>query len=373
MARCWPIHLSFVLVAHSHGTLLADPPVAWVVESESYAQQVMQKASSWKVRWCGENGSQCSTATSAEKAAVRAVVGRADALPLTSLPELGLVQSASWYPISGEAVPATAIIANFDIWPDPWFKNYSVENLGEFVVAAIFDDAYRLASRSKPFVDCAFSADAPARCAAASTATSHTRVSALTIGVLGYGRIGEQVALRMAALGADVIATKHSGPFEPTPPPLRWLSDDNDKLLRESDVVVVTVPGSVHGLINASALELLRESALLVPISAGPVDFGALEEALAARPRLRAVLDVWSSGCWDDEEAICGPPYGSRDWPARPSLAHLPNVVALPGVAMRDRRFWDDSAALAASNLEAFAAGKPVQHVVRNASAAKVW
>ena len=46
----------------------------------------------------------------------------------------------------------------------------------------------------------------------------------------------------------------------------------------------------------------------------------------------------------------------------------LPNVVPLPGMSMRDERFWAASAALAASNLVALAAGKPLQHVVRNAS-----
>jgi len=349
----------------------ATPPLAWVVESETYAKRVKQMAPTWQIEWCGANASQCLGRPPSEMASVRAVVGRGDALDLTTLPALGLVQSASWYPVDGDAVPASAIIANFDIWPDPWFQNYSVQNLGEFAVAAIFDDTYRLGKRSKPFLDCAFSDDSPSRCAAASTATNHTTVSSLTIGVLGYGKIGEQVAIRMAALGADVVATKKSGPFTPTPAPLRWISDDNDQLLRESDVVVVTVPGSLTGLINATSLRLMREHALLVPISAGPVDFPALEAALKARPSLRAVIDVWPSGCWGDENALCGPPYGERDWPyGSPALGKLPNVVATPGLAMRDARFWADSATLVGSNLEAFAAGRPVTHVVRNATMA---
>ena len=341
-------------------------PLAWVVESEWYAQSIRHNATAWDVQWCGSNGSNCDVHKSS---AVRAVVGRADALNLQALPSLALVQSASWYPVDGDAVPARAAIANFDIWPTPYYHPYSVSNLGEFVVAAIFHDIYNLAARAVDMLGCAFSSDAPTRCPAASTATKHKTIGALTIGVLGYGRIGTQVATRMAALGATVVATKRHGPFEPPPAPLKWLSDDNDRLLRTADVVVVTVPGSVHGLINATSISLMRPDALLVPISAGSVDFAALETALTARPALRAVLDVWPSGCWNDDDAKCGPPYGQRDAAGSPTLAHLPNVLPLPGLAMRDARFWEASAAHAAANLEALVAGKPLTHVVRNATA----
>lgn len=175
----------------------------------------------------------------------------------------------------------------------------------------------------------------------------------------------------MAALGADVVATRRHGPFDPPPPGIRWISPDNDRLYREADVVVVTVPGSTAGLVNATALGLMKDHALLLPISSGPVDFRDLEAELTRRPSLRAVLDVWPDGCWNDENAMCGPPYGQRDWPGSPKLAALPNVRALPGLAMRDAHFWAGSVALAAANLKALAAGKPLQHVVRNASASR--
>ena len=90
---------------------------------------------------------------------------------------------------------------------------------------------------------------------------------------------------------------------------------------------------------------------------------------MTRRPALRAYLDVWPSGCWDDDDAKCGAPYGKRDAAGSPTLAHLPNVRPLPGLAMRDSRFWEASATLAATNLEALAAGGPLTHVVRNATA----
>ena len=51
----------------------------------------------------------------------------------------------------------------------------------------------------------------------------------------------------------------------PPPVPLKWLSSDNDRLYREADVIVVTVPGSGHpdtvGLINRTSLGLMRDGA----------------------------------------------------------------------------------------------------------------
>lgn len=112
----------------------------------------------------------------------------------------------------------------------------------------------------------------------------------------------------------------------------------------------------------------MRDGALLIPISAASIDFGALEAALTHRPSLRAILDVWPDGCWNDGDAKCGAPYGRRDMAGSPTLAALPNVRPLPGLAMRDAKFWEGSATLAAANLEAFATGKPLSHIVRNGS-----
>ena len=64
----------------------------------------------------------------------------------------------------------------------------------------------------------------------------------------------------------------------------------------------------------------------------------------------------------------CGAPLGAANWPAPPGLAALPNVLPLPGLAMRDARFWAASAKGVAANLDAFATDKPLSGVVRNAS-----
>ena len=339
---------------------------AWVVESPAFAVAVRSSLStSWELKDCGANGAGC--AVSPPDAEV--VIGRADALDLTRLPRLKLAQSSTYFYAAPKAVPSRAAIATATgFWPQR-----GVEQIAEWCIAAIFQDVYRLAAASAAFVDCAFAADAPSSCAAASEATNHTMVSDLTIGIYGYGRIGSEVARRAAALGATVIGTKRSGPFVPPPPPLKWLSPDNDRLLREADVVVLTVPGTGHastaGLVNRTSLLLMRPHALLVPVSAGPINFGDLEAVLRdERPKQRAVIDTWPGGCWHYPNASCGPPLGPPDFPGSPVLARLPNVLPLPSLSMRDAAYWRSAADSVARNLDALANGKPLEGVVRNAS-----
>ena len=61
----------------------------------------------------------------------------------------------------------------------------------------------------------------------------------------------------------------------------------------------------------------------------------------------------------------CGPPYGKKNWPSAPELAQLPNVLPLPGMAMRDAKWWDATMALVAANLDAVVRKTPLTHVVR--------
>ncbi|CAK9035584.1 Glyoxylate reductase, partial [Durusdinium trenchii] len=158
-----------------------------------------------------------------------------------------------------------------------------------------------------------------------------------------------------------LLATRRHGPF------LSWLISDNDRLLEESDFVAVTVPGFVRGLINKTSLALMKPHAVLIPISANPVDFDALYQVLLTRS-IGAVLDVWPQGCWHFPDMFCGPPYAEEAQPFWANLATLENVVVLPGVAMRDEIFWSNSAHFVAANLVALVDGRPLRGVVCNAS-----
>ena len=341
--------------------LASTTPVAWVIETWEYTRQLQQHLSTtWDLKWCGHNGTAC---IGESQSGVRAVIGEADMINLAGLSELDLVQSVDYFYTDPNAVPLRSAISFADVFP-----KYGVTSLAEWCIAATFEWLYRLRERSEAFLACAWASDAPSRCGASSAATNHSMFSDLTVGVLGYGHIGKEVAKRAGALGATVVATTVHGPFEPTPAPLKWLSDDNDRLYRESDVVVVTVPESAVSLVNETALKLMRPHSLLVTIVSDPIDFDALYSTLVAQPTRFAVLDVWKEGCYHYPNVTCGRPFGRRNWPSNPEIAMLPNVLPLPGMAMRSATWWTDAIAVVASNLDALVHGTSLAHVVRNAS-----
>jgi glyoxylate reductase len=127
-----------------------------------------------------------------------------------------------------------------------------------------------------------------------------------TLGLVGMGRIGAQVARRAEAFGMHVL---HHRRREGLP---------LDELLRASDVVSLHVPltPETNGLISRERLSLLRNGATLINTARGAiVDEGALVEKLVSG-RISAGLDVFA------EE------------PSVPEqLLDLPNVVLTPHIA----------------------------------------
>jgi len=134
-------------------------------------------------------------------------------------------------------------------------------------------------------------------------------VSGSTLGIVGFGRIGQAVAHRAAAFGMRVL--QHS----------RRRSEEDwrelDELLAEVDAVSLHVPltPDTRGLLDASRLALLRDGACLINTARGPiVDEEALVRELVSG-RIEAGLDVFAHE-----------PGVPRE------LLGLPNVVLTPHV-----------------------------------------
>lgn len=120
------------------------------------------------------------------------------------------------------------------------------------------------------------------------------RLSTLTLGIVGLGKIGRSVARRMAPFGFRILG------YDP------YLDDEQvralgatpatlDDLLRESDIVSLHVPlmPQTRGLIGASKLALMKPTAAIVNTSRGPViDEAALIHALQADRLFGVALDV---------------------------------------------------------------------------------
>jgi len=118
-----------------------------------------------------------------------------------------------------------------------------------------------------------------------------------TMGIIGLGGIGTEVARRAVVFGMEVIATR-AHPEKPKPPFVKkvWGPEGLKHLLRESDFVVICLPhapGTVH-VIGREELKEMKETAYLINIGRGVnVDTNALVEALKKKEIAGAGLDVF--------------------------------------------------------------------------------
>merc|ERR1712039_192698 len=115
-----------------------------------------------------------------------------------------------------------------------------------------------------------------------------------------------------------------------------------------------------------TSIELMKPGAVIIPLSAGPIDYEALRIA-AMEKRVGAVLESWDEGCWHYPGGTCGPPFGKTSWPHHVKMSGLTNdnVRGVPGMAMRDSRFWSGSARFVAENIAALVRGAPLKGVIR--------
>ena len=156
-----------------------------------------------------------------------------------------------------------------------------------------------------------------------------------TLGVIGFGRIGREVANRARAFGMHVLA--YDELVRKSPAGYEWVRQtDVDTLLRESDVVTLHVPLTerTRHVLSAREFALMKPDAVLVNASrGGVVDETALHEALTSGRLRAAAIDVF-----EREPA-----------PADHPLLRLPNVLALPhlgaSTSEAQRRAGTDAAA----------------------------
>jgi glyoxylate reductase len=175
-------------------------------------------------------------------------------------------------------------------------------------------------------------------------------VHGATLGIVGLGGIGREVAKRAGGFGMRVLYT---GPSR-KPDAERELGVEFralGELLHESDFVSLHAPltPETKHLINARTLRLMKPTAMLVNTGRGPlVDQSALYEALRSGVIAAAALDV------TDPEPM------SPDDP----LLTLPNVIVTPHIASASVATRSRMALLAAENLLTALRGEIPEHTV---------
>lgn len=178
-------------------------------------------------------------------------------------------------------------------------------------------------------------------------------LAGVTVGIVGFGSIGAEVARLLQPFGTAIIATRrHPERGAGEHPNVEILGFDQlDELLRRSDAVFVTAPltAETAGLIGAHELQEMKEGAWLYNIARGRlVDEIALRRALEAGWIGGAVLDVFT------EEPL----------PADSPLYDAPNVVITPHTSWASDRVLDRSLDLFVDNLGRFVSGEPLRNLV---------
>jgi D-3-phosphoglycerate dehydrogenase / 2-oxoglutarate reductase len=169
-----------------------------------------------------------------------------------------------------------------------------------------------------------------------------------TVGLVGFGQIGRQMATVLQALGANVIATRRRTSM-PGEDGVRFLQ--LHELLESSDIVSLHLPLSdeTRGLINADALSRMKQGSYLVNMARGAVvSQAALVAALKSGHLAGAALDVFESEPPDVDNP----------------LFRMPNVVLAPHMAGSTHEALETIARRAAEDIRRVLSGEQPLHGV---------
>lgn len=174
-------------------------------------------------------------------------------------------------------------------------------------------------------------------------------VAGATIGIIGFGRIGQAVAKRAAGFGMRILYYEPGAGSEEFARSMGAQSVDLDTLLKESDFVSLHTPlnaATVH-FFNENLFSKMKKTAILINTSRGPVvDANALYQALKEHKIGGAALDV------TDPEPL----------PMDSPLLTLDNILIMPHIASASHVTREKMAVMAAENLIAGLKGERLPH-----------
>jgi phosphoglycerate dehydrogenase-like enzyme len=180
--------------------------------------------------------------------------------------------------------------------------------------------------------------------------TVGTGLAGGTLGVMGLGRLGSQVATIGRAFGMDVVAwSQNLDPEHARSLGVRPVS--KAELMAESDVVTIHLVSSArtHHIVGPDEIAAMRPTAYLVNTSRGPlVDTSALLEALHAGRIAGAAIDV----------------YDTEPLPADDPLRSAPRTVLTPHLGYVTHDGYDVFFREAVEDIAAWRAGAPIRAVV---------
>lgn len=176
-------------------------------------------------------------------------------------------------------------------------------------------------------------------------------VAGKTLGIVGLGTAGDELARKAKALGLRVLATKRTAAAKPDHVDELDTAEFLPRLLAESDFVVLllaSVP-STFNIIGEKELRLMKPSAYFINLTGGR----AIEETLL----VRALKEKWFAGAALDAFAKQPLPEDSELW-------NLPNVIITPRIAGITSEKWPPLLPIFRENLRRFVTGEPLNNLV---------
>lgn len=186
----------------------------------------------------------------------------------------------------------------------------------------------------------------------------HGEVSGKTVGIFGYGHIGEAVARRAAAFDMRVIGIRRSA--QATPEPLDWLGtpDQLPTLLAESDFVVLAcdLNDATRHVINAQTLAKMKPTGVLINVARGAVvEEKALYQALKNKQIGGAIIDTWYNYNGVGKPAV---------WPCNEDFQSLDNTILTAHESAMTEEQINRRWAFVAENIQRAVAGQPLHNQV---------
>jgi phosphoglycerate dehydrogenase-like enzyme len=299
-----------------------------------------------------------------------------DGVPADVLSEVALLHTSEWFPDVAEApslrcvqldtsgvdhVRATSLWAT-DI-PIATLGGIAPVPMAEYAMMTILELAHRmpLIQRLRDAHGWPSNADRLER-------LTPRRLEGATVGIVGYGRIGREIARLASSFGMRTLGVKRTataaaasdkfdtGRQSPAADPTEiFPMDALDEVLAQSDVLVVVVPltALTRGMIGAAQLDRLPTGAFVVNIARGGiVDEAALLDRLRDGRIAGAALDVF-----DDEPLPADSPWWTE-----------PHTLVTPHVAGLAPQYHAQTLDLVVENLTRLAEGQPVLNEVDRVS-----
>jgi len=177
-------------------------------------------------------------------------------------------------------------------------------------------------------------------------------LSGKTVGIVGLGRIGSEVAKKAKCLGMKVIATKRN-PNVPKPIYVDKLFHPENlrELLAESDFVVLTLPltKETEGMIGETQLKSMKRTSYLINVARGKI---VQEDKL-----IQALKEDWIAGAGLDT-------FETEPLPKNSELWDMKNVIITPHVAGGTPHYFERLTNIFCENLNRFIHNEPMINVV---------